>query len=230
MLVGQRIINAILWPLVALLLPWDVEGLENLPLRGPVLVLMNHINFLDVIMPALFLPRDVVMLSKIENFRAPVLGFFVWAYGAISVRRGEVDLQAMRGSLAVLKKGQVLCVAPEGTRSGDGHLQPGHDGAAFVAVQAGVPVVPFVSYGHEQFLRNIKRLRPTRLHIRVGQAFRFVQHNRRARTDLRPMTDEAMRRMAALLPPEYQGAYAGSGRAAYRYTEPLQPAAAQEAR
>ncbi len=224
MLIGQRIINCLLWAPVALLLPWDVHGIENLPREGPVLVLMNHINFLDVIMPAFFLPRDVVMLSKIENFHLPLLGFFVWAYGSLSVRRGQLDLQAMRGSLAVLKQGQVLCIAPEGTRSGHGRLQPGHEGAAFVAAQADVPVVPIVGYGHEQFIRNIKRLRPTRWHIRVGEPFRFVQRGGRLRDDLRPMTDEAMRRMAALLPPEYRGAFADRGQEAYEYTEPWRPA------
>jgi len=223
-LVGQRIINAILWPLVALFLPWEVQGLENLPPKGPVLVLMNHINFLDVIMPAFFLPRDVVMLSKIENFRTWGLGFFVWAYGALSVRRGEADVQAMRRSLGVLRKGQVLCIAPEGTRSGDGRLQRGHDGAAFVGMQAGVPVVPFVSYGHEKFIRNIKRLRRTPLHIRVGEPFRFVPRSQRLRDDLRPATEEAMYRMAALLPPEYRGVYADAGRATQQYTETWQPA------
>ena len=229
MLVGQRIINAILRPLVALFLPWDVQGLENLPAKGPVLVLMNHINFLDVIMPAFFLPRDVVMLSKIENFRTWGLGFFVWAYGALSVRRGEADMQAMRRSLAVLKKGQVLCIAPEGTRSGDGRLQRGHDGAAFVAMQADVPVVPFVSYGHEKFLENLKRLRPTRLHIRVGEPFRFIRSKRRQREDLRAATEEAMFRLAALLPPEYRGVYSDISRATHEYTEAWRPPTTTEA-
>ncbi len=220
MLLGQRIINAILWPLVALLLPWDVEGLENLPVEGPVLVLMNHINFIDVIVPGFFLRRDVVMVSKVENFRLPLLGFFVWAYGALSIRRGEPDMQAMRRSLAVLKKGQVLCIAPEGTRSGHGRLQPGHDGAAFVALQADVPVVPMVSYGHERFLANLRRLRPTRWHIRVGKPFRFVQRGRRLRSNLQPMTEEAMYHLAALLPPEYRGSFADPSRPAFAYTEP----------
>lgn len=220
MLIGQRIINAILWPLVRLLLPWDVQGVENLPSTGPVLVLMNHINFLDVIVPAFFLRRDVVMLSKIENFRLPVLGFFIWAHGALSVRRGEPDLQALRRSLAVLKRGRVLCIAPEGTRSGHGRLQRGFDGAAYVGVQAGAPVVPMVSYGHEHFVRNLLRLRRTRWHIRVGEPFRFVSRDRRLRDDLRPMTDEAMYRMAALLPPEYRGVYADLDRVTYEHTAP----------
>lgn len=228
MILGQRIINAMLRPLVALFLPYDVEGQKNLPAEGPVIVMMNHINFVDVIMPAMFLPRDVVMLSKIENFRTPVFGLFVRAYGSLAVRRGELDLQAMRLSLQALKKGQVLVIAPEGTRSGHGRLQGGHDGLAFVAAQAGVPVVPFVMYGHESFWHRLTRLRRTRLHIRVGEPFRFVTGGRPRRDELHGMTDEAMYRLAALLPPEFRGVYANSSQATSRYTEPYRPVQLRE--
>ncbi len=228
MMLGQRFITAVLRPLMALLLPYDVQGQENLPRHGPVAVLMNHINLLDVVTPGLFLPRDVVMLSKIENLRAPVLGLFVRMYGCLPVRRGEVDLQAMRLSLQALKKGQVLVIAPEGTRSGHGRLQTGHEGMAFVAAQANVPVVPFVTYGHERFWHNLAHLRRTPMHIRIGEPFRFALTGRRQRDELRGMTDEAMFRLAALLPPEYRGAYADAGCSLGRYTEPYQPSAAGE--
>lgn len=221
MFLGQRIINAILRPAVALLLDCDVEGQENLPREGPVIIMMNHTNLLDVIMPAMFLPRDVVMLSKVEMFRAPVLSLFVRAYGSVPVRRGEADLQAMRLSLAALKKGQALVIAPEGTRSEHGRLQRAHDGLAYVATQANVPVVPFVMYGHHDFVKNLKRLRRTPLHMRVGEPFRFVATTRPRRDDLRAMTEEAMYRLAAILPPEFRGAYADSSQAVNRYAEPL---------
>ena len=223
MMLGQRFIKAVLRPLMALFLPYDVQGRENLPREGPVVVLMNHINLLDVVTPGLFLPRDVVMLSKIENFRAPLLGFFVRMYGCLPVRRGEVDLQAMRLSLHALQKGRVLVIAPEGTRSGHGRLQAGHEGMAFVAAQADVPVVPFVTYGHERFKENLKRLRRTPMHVRIGEPFRFVLTGRRGRGELRGMTDEAMCRLAALLPPEYRGAYADAARATTCHTEPCRP-------
>lgn len=225
MILGQRIINAILRPLVALLLPYDVEGQANMPAKGPVIAMMNHINLLDVIMPAMFLPRDVVMLAKAELFWAPVLSLFVRAYGPIPVRRGELDLHAVRLSLEVLKRGQVLCVAPEGTRSEHGKLQSAHDGLAFVATKAGVPVVPFVAYGHEEFWPNLKRLRRTRLHIRVGEPFCFVTRGHPRRADLQAMTQEAMCRLAELLPPRYRGACADAGRAASCHTEPFRPPA-----
>ena len=222
---GQWLITAVLKPLFGLLLPYDVEGQENLPPEGPAIVLMNHVNFLDVVAPGTFLRRQVVMLSKVENFSLPVLGPFVRAYGSLPIHRGEVDLTAVRLSLRALERGQVLVVAPEGTRSGDGRLQPGHDGLAFLATRAGVPVVPFVSYGHEHYMSTFKRLRRPRLHIRVGKPFRFVARGHLRRSDLRPMTDEAMYRLAALLPPEYRGAYADLSRATSRYTEPYEPAA-----
>ncbi len=227
-MLGQRIINAILRPLFALFLPYDVEGRENLPAEGPVLVMINHINLLDVVMPGMFLPRDVVMLSKIENFRAPVLGLLTRAYGALPLHRGEADLEAMRLSLETLKKGKVLVIAPEGTRSKDAKLQPGHDGLAFVASQASVPVVPFAMYGHEHWIQNLKRLGPTRLHIRVGEPFHFVVSGRRRRAELTAMTQEAMYRMAAILPAEYRGVYADMGRATSRYVEPWRPSPSEQ--
>lgn len=226
MMVGQRIINALLRPLVALLLPYDVQGTENLPASGPVLVMLNHTNLVDVILPAMFLPRDVVMLSKIENFRVPVLGLFVRAYGAIPLRRGQADLQAVRLSLKALKEGRVLAIAPEGTRSGHGRLQRGHEGLAFVAAQSGVPIVPFAIYGHADCFANLKRLRRTRLHIRVGEPFYLLSQGRPRREELRAMTDEAMYRLAAALPPEYRGEYAAGERASFRYTARCQPAPA----
>lgn len=220
MMLGQRIINAILRPLIALLFPYDVQGLENLPREGPVLVMLNHTNLADVVMPAMFLPRDVVMVSKIENFTAPLLGPFVRAYGAIPLRRGEADLSALRRSVQVLKSGRVLGIAPEGTRSGHGRLQQGQDGLALVAAQIDTPIVPFAVYGHAGFWRNLKRLRRTPIHVRVGEPFRFVVRGRPRREDLRAMTDEAMHRLAAILPPEYRGVYADSDRVVFRYSEP----------
>jgi 1-acyl-sn-glycerol-3-phosphate acyltransferase len=227
-ILGQRIINAILRPAVELLLDYDVEGQENLPREGPVVVIMNHTNFVDVVLPAMFLPRDVVMLSKVENFRVPVLRVFVRVYGSLPVRRGEADLRAMRLSLTALKKGQVLVIAPEGTRSEDGRLQPARKGAALVAAQAGVPVVPFVMYGHQNLARNLQRLRRTPLHIRVGKPFRFVTTRRPRRDELQAMTEEAMARLAALLPPEYRGVCADSSCVVGRYTEPCPPPAGAE--
>lgn len=227
MMLGQRIINAILRPLFALFLPYDVEGQDNLPAEGPVIVMINHINLLDVVIPGMFLPRDVVMLSKVEVFDTPVLGLFARAYGALPLRRGEADVGAIRLALSVLKKGQVLVIAPEGTRSESGKLQPGRDGLAFVATRANVPVVPMVMYGHEGFAKRLARLRRTPLHIRVGEPFRFELQGRQRRVELRAMTEQAMYRLAQLLPPEYRGIYADLERMTDDYAKPYRPSRTQ---
>jgi len=146
---------------------------------------------------------------KAEHLEHPFFGpllFSLW--GGIPVRRGEADMTAFRQALAALEEGQILAVAPEGTRSGDGRLQPGRPGTAFLALRSGAPVLPIIHHGGELFWSNLSRLRRTDFHIVVGQPFYLdaggVKVNRQVR---RQMTDEIMYQMAALLPPAYRGVY-----------------------
>ncbi len=219
----RRLLNVILRALFKLLLNLEVKGLENVPLEGPLILMINHTSLLDPAMAGGVMPREVVAMSKIENFRDPILSIIVRLYGAFPVRRGEVDLQAARHALEVLHSGEVLLMAPEGTRSKEYCLQPGHDGMTFIARRANAPVLPMAITGVKDFSSNLKRLRRTDAKIVIGKPFRFrasgtTNERKKVRRDvLHQMTEEAMYQLAAILPPEYRGVYSDLDSATGRF-------------
>ena len=214
----RRFCNFVLHILFKILLKLEVVGLENVPPEGPLILAMTHTNFLDPVLAGGVMPREVVVMSKAENFRHPILGIIVRLYGAFPVRRGEVDRQAIRRSLEVLAKGEVLLMAPEGTRSGHGRLQKGHDGMTFIALRADAPILPMAIIGGEHFWTNLSRLRRTPIKIIIGKAFRFSSGGERVgRTVMSKMTEEAMYQLASLLPPERRGFYSDLDSATEEY-------------
>jgi len=131
------------------------------------------------------------------------------AAGAIPLHRGELDLNAMRRALEWLEAGNILVVAPEGTRSGNGRLQQGYPGVALLAMRSGAPLLPVAFYGHEQYKENLKRLRRTDFIFAVGKPFRLDTRGEKMTSQVRQqMADEIMYQIAALLPPENRGMYA----------------------
>ena len=204
----RRLSNSVVRILARILLKLEVVGLENVPLEGPLILAITHTNFLDPALAGGVMPREVVIMSKIENFRHPFLGIIVRLYGAFPVRRGEVDRQAIRRSLEVLADSQALLMAPEGTRSGHGQLQKGHDGMTFIALRADAPILPMAITGGEHFWANLPRLRRTPVKITIGKVFRFSPGQEQVRrVIISEMTEEGMYQLASLLPPERRGVY-----------------------
>jgi len=200
--------NSVLRILFKILLKVEIVGLENVPPEGPLILMITHTNFLDPVLAGGLMPREVVMMSKAENFWHPILGILVRLYGAFPVRRGEVDLRAIRRSLEVLANGEVLLMAPEGTRSGHGRLQKGHDGMTYIALRADAPILPMAIIGGERFWAHLPKLHRTPIKIIVGQVFRFSPELERVgRATMSKMTEEAMYQLASLLPPERWGFY-----------------------
>ncbi len=214
----QRFLRPLFRGLMAILLDYRIEGLENIPRQGPLLVAINHVNFWDALMPSVLLPRHVVGMAKVELFRTPLLGQILRLYGAYPVRRGEVDREALTATLAALERGEVVSIAPEGTRGRDHRLQRGRHGLAFLAVKSGAPILPFAVFGSERFWGRIAWLRRTRVNVSIGPPFRLLwDGDKIPRTVLREMTDEAMFRLAALLPHEYRGRYSDMDSASTKY-------------
>jgi 1-acyl-sn-glycerol-3-phosphate acyltransferase len=126
---------------------WDleIEGAENVPSTGPVVIAGNHVGFLDGPLMAIVGPRPVHALTKREMFKGP-LGAFLIASGQIPTSRYEVDPRAVRTALRVLRDGGVAGVFPEGTR-GDGEMHSAAGGAAYLALVTGATVVPLSFLG-----------------------------------------------------------------------------------
>jgi 1-acyl-sn-glycerol-3-phosphate acyltransferase len=187
----------------------DDAQLARVPERGPLIIVANHVNFLDV--PLLFthlLPRNVTGFAKAETWDSPLLGPLFSLWGAIPLHRGQADVAAFRRAERALAQGHILAMAPEGTRSAVGRLQRGHPGVVTLALRSGAPLLPVGYYGGEAFWPNVRRLARTDFHIVVGQPFR-LRAKGVVRGPLRQqITDEIMYQLAALLPHAYRGYYA----------------------
>jgi len=194
--------------LFKLLLQLDVEGLEKVPQTGPVILYISHANFLDPFIPAGLIDRPVAIMAKQELFSVPILGQIIRAYGAFPVRRSKGDITAYRHALEVLKSGGLLVIAPEGTRSGTGMLQRGKPGMIRLAQRSGALIQPMAIIGGLAFYSNLARLRRTPVTVRLGDPYLPVAKPGIPRhEEAQYLTDEAMYRLAALMPPETRGVY-----------------------
>lgn len=186
-----------------------VEGWENIPAEGPVVMMGNHISFLDPVVMISFYPdRDIVPLAKIEAFDAPIMRYFVSHWGAIPVQRGEVDLKALKSALEHLRQGYVVMLYAEGTRSKTGLIK-GQEGSAYIALKTDALVVPVAIWGTRDFPFSWwRQFRRTDIHVSFGRPFRFrTEGGKLPRDQFGAMTDQAMVQIAKLLPPEWRGVY-----------------------
>lgn len=185
-----------------------IEGVENIPTSGPTLLVMNHIAAIDpVVVVGAAIPRFVVPMSKVENYRHPVFGLIARVWGVYPVRRGEIDRQALNSTIELLRQERPVLIAPEGTRQPA--LAEAKDGMTYVAVKTGAVLVPVGVDGTQDFLRALKHLRRAHVTVKFGQPFRFRTDGRPRipRDDMRQMTQEAMYQLAALLPEHRRGVY-----------------------
>lgn len=186
----------------------SVDGMDNIPDAGPAVLMMNHIGFIDPVMMVYVVARDIVPLAKAEVFKIPVWGIFPWLWGVIPVRRTGVDRRAIQAALRVLESGELVLVAPEGTRNS--RLKQAKEGAAYLASRSGAPIVPVAIEGTIGFpsLPFFPRWGEPGVHVRFGKPFRYKIELRRAgREQLRLMADEAMYILAAMLLEERRGFY-----------------------
>lgn len=200
--------------------PWS-RGRKNVPRRGPVILVSNHLSFADHFFGPLPLPRKLVFLAKAEYFNGKgVKGMLSRAFfsgsGQIPIERtgGQASERALRSGLRVLAAGNVLGIYPEGTRSPDGRLYRGRTGVARLALESRAPVVPCAMIGTFEFLPSGSR-RPN-MKVRPGVIFgppmefsRFYGKES-DRAALREVTDEIMAEIGKLSGQEYIDSYAST--------------------
>lgn len=213
------IIDTVGWSVLAKIERTQISGLENFPTTGPAILMINHIAFIDPIVVLGNVPRNIVPMAKAEVYWVPVWGIFPWLWNVIPVHRGEADREALMRALAVLQAGEVVLVAPQGTRQKS--LQSAKEGIAYLAYKSGVPIVPIAIEGSEGFPTfNIARWFKPGAYFKMGRPFRLKKiEGRLPREALKQMTDEAMYRLAEILPEHRRGIYSDLSQATSHYIE-----------
>ena len=155
--------------LVRLLAPLRSYGSDRVPKEGGVVLALNHFSWLDPPAFGACSPRTIYYMAKIEAHRVPGLGQLIRAFGTFSVRRGESDREAVRIMREIVRDGHALGLFVEGTRQRSGIPGQAQPGAAMVALQENVPVVPAAIHGTQDW--KVGNFRP--VSIAWGEAMHF---------------------------------------------------------
>jgi len=131
-----------------------VSGRENLPRDGGFILAPSHRSMMDIPFAAVVTSRRIRFMGKKSLFSVPVVGTLFRWLGGFPVSRDGTDRKAVRDSVDMLRAGEVLCVYPEGTRQRGPKIQPLQPGAAYLALRAGVPIIPIGMAGTEEIMRT----------------------------------------------------------------------------
>lgn len=212
-----EVLHTVVPPLARAIWRPTIEGVDNVPLTGPVLFASNHLSFADSVVIPIVAPRKVVFLAKAEYFTGSgIKGRLSKAWfeglGMVPVDRNDTRaaLNSLDVALEVLGRGEAFGIYPEGTRSRDGRLYRGRTGVAQLALTAGVPVVPVGLIGTDELQPVDSNLpRRAKVTVRFGEPLDFTGRfdgiaPGKAR---REATDEIMDAIHALTGQELAGAY-----------------------
>lgn len=186
----------------------EVTGVENVPAQGGLMVITNHVSFLDPPLLGMVIPRHIWWMSKIENWDNRILGTILTLYGAFPVQRGEVDRKALTRAMGILRGGGVLGIAPEGTRSRTWQLARAKPGAARLALHTGATILPVGIAGTQLARSAWPKLRRPAITLRIGRPFTLEASRPLSKERQQELADQMMYRIAELLPPSYRGVYA----------------------
>lgn len=158
----------------------EIIGKEHVPLSGPVILVSNHISYLDPPLMGCALPRIGAFIAKADLWNNKFLAFIMPLLNVFPINPGTADLASLRKSLQVLESGMLLGLFPEGTRSKTGQLLPGEKGIAFLVKKSGAPILPMALIGSNKMLPlGAKRLYRAKLKVAFGEPIFFTPDSSR---------------------------------------------------
>lgn len=152
-------------------------GKERVPREGGAVLAMNHFNFIDIPVFGVLCPRRIVFVGKSELFEHPGLSQLIRAHGALPIRRGESDRDALRRMRETVRENDLLGLFIEGTRQESGVPGEPKPGAAMIAISEGVPVVPAAVHGSQTWKPGNRAT----VSIAFGEPMRFAEHPRNSK-------------------------------------------------
>jgi 1-acyl-sn-glycerol-3-phosphate acyltransferase len=218
----HKTLRALLLGLCKILVRLRIQGLDNVPREGGVIIVGNHLHNADPIIISIACPRPLHYMAKKELMDIPIIGRILRWAGSFPINRGNVDRTAIRRAAATVEQGVALGMFPEGTRSRSMKIERVLPGAGLIALQGKVPIVPAAITGTERLPFNGSKQHrrseapfpdPGHKGVRVifGEPFRIPDTINGKRTTASDATDYLMQRVAALLPEAYRGTYGVSG-------------------
>jgi 1-acyl-sn-glycerol-3-phosphate acyltransferase len=189
----------------------EIQGFENIPENGGFVVATNHLGRLDPALLFYIMDGDFILTIAEKYEHHWLFGPLGNAVGGIWLDRFNADVGALRKVLNRMKTGGILVIAPEGTRSKTEAMAEGKPGVAYLALKAGLPIIPVGLTGTEDRLviARLKRFEKSEIKIIIGKPFNLPPIQRKDRDAiLKQHTDEIMCRIGALLPENYRGVYA----------------------
>ena len=207
------VMKVVLTPIMTVAFRPHIEGMANVPKRGPALLACNHTSYLDwLILPLVVRTRRISFLAKLEYFtrrglRGRAQAYFFSATGQVPVDRAGAHASqgALLTATRLLHEGRLVGVFPEGTRTRDGRLNRGRTGVARMAAATGAPVIPCATVGTFDIAPPGARLpRPHKIEVKFGSPMPALPAEPTAE-ELRDWTDELMARICVLSGQEYSG-------------------------
>lgn len=188
---------------------WRVHNADRVPAEGAAILAANHASFLDPLVIGASASRELHYLARDSLFRYPLLGGWLRSVNVVPVDRDGGSPAGLKAILDRLLAGNAIVLFPEGTRTGDGRLQPARAGIGLVVIKSQAPVVPVRVFGtYEAFNRHMKVPRPRRLTVKFGQPLGFAElraeaaqcPKARLKEIYRQVAEEIMRAIGGLQP------------------------------
>ena len=192
---------------------WKVNGLENVPPMGALIIIANHQSNFDPPLLSASIPRRVFFLAKSGIFMGHIVTWFLSSYGAFPVNRESADIRAYRWVISQLRAGKPVVLFPEGTRSQDG-MKRAKPGIAQIALQSQASILPVGIVGTHRLGTWMRVFNPTgKITVNIGQVFSVPPiEGRPNRELLESISDMIMERVAMQLPDEIKGVYGKNSR------------------